>query len=397
MKLNFPKKTKGLFLPDYRYYVMYGGRASGKSWAAARAIIIMSLQSKIRVLCVRETMSSISHSVHKLLKDQIEAMNLTSYFDTTNNKITAKNGSDFIFSGIRDDPAKIKSTEGVDVCFIEEAESISETSWQILIPTIRKPGSKFIIVFNPKNKSDPTYQRFVINTPPKTWLQKINYKDNPYCPQEAINEANYCRSISEDDYQHIWEGNPLELSDAIIFKGKFSVKEFDSPDWTDFLHGMDFGFSADPTAMIRCYTKDGDLYIDYEAGGYALDYSEYPDYMNSIPTGNWKWYADCAYPGVISGIHNMGYFIEGAKKWSGSVSDGIAYIRSFKNIFIHPRCEKTIEEFQKYQWKVDKVSGDIQPIPLDKDNHYIDALRYALSKYIENKDTSLAMWEKLGN
>jgi phage terminase large subunit len=125
-------------------------------------------------------MSSISHSVHKLLKDQIEAMNLTSYFDTTNNKITAKNGSDFIFSGIRDDPAKIKSTEGVDVCFIEEAESISETSWQILIPTIRKPGSKFIIVFNPKNKSDPTYQRFVINTPPKTWLQKINYKDNPF-------------------------------------------------------------------------------------------------------------------------------------------------------------------------------------------------------------------------
>ena len=231
---------------------------------------------------------------------------------------------------------------------------------------------------------------------PNSISVKVNYDDNPWLPKVLLDEMQYMKETDYERYLNIWEGNCIELSDAIIFKGKFSVVEFESPEWTDFLHGMDFGFSADPTAMIRCYTKGNDLYIDYEAGGYGLDYTDYPDYINSIPTGKiWKWYADCAYPGVISGIKNMGYFIEGAKKWSGSVSDGIAYLRSFQNIFIHPRCEQTINEFTKYSWKVDKISRDIQPVPLDKNNHYIDALRYSLDKYIQSKSTSLSDWAKL--
>jgi phage terminase large subunit len=395
--LAFPKLTQGLFTEGFRYYVLYGGRASSKSWTAAKYIILTALQKKQRILCVRETMSSISHSVHKLLKDMIEIMHLDAFFDTTNNKIQCINGSTFIFTGIRDDPAKVKSTEGVDICFIEEAESISEASWEVLIPTIRKPGSKFIIVFNSKNLSDPTYQRFVINTPPRTWIQKINYLDNPFCPQEAIDEAEYCRSLSEEDYNHIWLGEPLNISDAVIFKNKYEVREFEEDSKAQWRIGLDFGYT-DSLAAVKCYvTTDDYLYICEEAGGTKIEMDDMPNVLiKGIPIINkWPVKADAADPKAILFLKRRGWLIKGVKKGPNSILDGITYMKSFRKIYIHPRCKMTIEEFQKYSWEVDRLTGDILPRPKDKFNHFMDAIRYSLEDIALSKSTSAATWSKL--
>lgn len=397
-KIKFPPKTKGLFTPGYRFYVLYGGRASGKSWAAARALILFALEKKIRVLCIREFMSSISSSVHKLLTDQITNLNLEKYFDTTNNRITSVNGSEFIFAGIKNDPSKVKSTEGIDIAFIEEAETISETSWQILIPTIRKPDSRFIICFNPREENEPTYQRFIVNTPPRTWKQEINYVDNPYCPEVMLEEAEYQKEIDYEMYEHIWLGKPLKLSNSVIFKNRFEVREFDEPQGIQLHYGLDFGYSNDPMAAVRCFTREDELYIDYAEIKQGIELDEYPKVFNNIPLIKRNpIYADAANPGNISLIKRQGYMIQPAKKWAGSVEDGLSHLKSYRKIIIHPRCVDLIHEFENYSWKINKMTEEILAIPEDKNNHGIDALRYALHKEILASGTSMKQWASLGN
>ena len=397
MQITFPKKTEGLFKPGYRFYVLYGGRASGKSWAAARALIILSLQSKIRILCIREFMSSISSSVHKLLCDQIESLKLNAYFDTTNNKITSINGSEFIFAGIKNDPSKIKSTEGIDYCFIEEAETISEASWQILIPTIRKPDSKFFICFNPKAEADPTYQRFIVNPPPRTWSREINYLDNPFCPTVMHEEANHQREIDYDMYEHIWLGKPLKMSDAVIFKNKFEVKEFEPDPKAQFKIGIDFGYT-DSLAATKSYIDGEYLYICEEVYETKVEMDEMPQKLiDGIPLlgKGWPCRADSADPKSILFLKRRNFLIKAVKKGPNSILDGINYLKSFRKIFIHPSCVNTINEFENYSWEQDRLTNEILPRPKDKFNHAIDSIRYAFEETALNKGTSVETWAKL--
>lgn len=394
IRVQLPEKVYPLFnAQDKRYIILYGGRGSGKSHSIAQILILMATQRPIRILCVREFQSTMKESCHKLLCDYIDKFNLQSFFDTTNNRILGLNGSEFIFRGIRLDPGGIKSLEGIDIAWIEEGQSISAASMEILIPTVRNPGSQIWCSMNPHKLDDPIY-KMILSPPPRSLIIEMNYLDNPFCSLELIEEADYLKSIDADLYRHIWLGEVLTLSEAIIFKGKYEIQEFDSPDKADFLHGLDWGYSADPAAMIRCYVQDFNLYIDYEAGGYGIELDEYGPHLRSIPTGQrWKWYADCAQPGNINLLKKQGFQVEGAKKYAGSVEDGITHIRSYRKIIIHPRCKNTIAEFGKYSWKIDRVSAEIQPVPVDKDNHYIDALRYALSKYIGSGHLTLAGWK----
>ena len=171
---QFPTKTKFLFKPC-RYKVLFGGRGSGKSWAMARALLLLATQKTLRVLCVREVQNSIAESVHKLLSQQIEILGLQQFFEIQNTTIFSRiNGSEFIFEGIKHNVTKIKSMEGIDICWAEEAEAISDMSWDVLIPTIRKSGSEIWISFNPKFEDDPTYQRFVFNPPTNSAVVKMN-------------------------------------------------------------------------------------------------------------------------------------------------------------------------------------------------------------------------------
>jgi phage terminase large subunit len=208
LNLNITPKFRP-FLEPRRYKVAYGGRGSGKSWTVAQLLVMKAMTSNCRILCAREIQKSISDSVIQLLDDTINRMGVAEYFEVQRNQILGPNGSRFIFEGLRANITKIKSMEGIDIVWVEEAESVTSESWDTLIPTIRKPGSEIWITFNPKRQLDATYQRFVINPPPDAYVTKVNYSDNPWFPPELEKERKHMMETDFDLYQHIWEGECL--------------------------------------------------------------------------------------------------------------------------------------------------------------------------------------------
>lgn len=384
--IQMPKPLMFLLNSEKRYKVAYGGRGSGKSYGFADACLLKSLQNKIRILCARQLQTSIKDSVHKLLCDRISAHGLDEWFEITQQAIRCKNGSEFIFKGIQNNVQEIKSMEGIDICWVEEAQSVSRDSWEVLIPTIRKENSEIWVTFNPDREEDATYQRFVINPPDDCTTVLLNYSDNPFFTDVLRREMEYCKRVDYGMYEHIWLGKTVINTEAQVYHGKFEVKDFETPEGITLYYGADWGFANDPTALIRCFIKDRCLYIDYEAGGVGIEFEEIPPLFETVPeVRKWKIRADCARPETISYVQRQGFNIEACPKWKGSVEDGIAYIRGFEKIYVHPRCKNTYNEFKFYSYKQDRVSGDVLPIVLDKDNHYMDALRYALNPYIQTE------------
>jgi phage terminase large subunit len=362
-----------LFKP-HRYKVYYGGRGSSKSWSIARAIAYLGCMRPLRVLCAREIQRSISDSVHKLLKEQIEEIGMSRYYDVTRDVIRGRNGTEIIFKGLRSNAQEIKSTEGVDICWVEEAQAVSAESWDVLIPTIRKPNSEIWLTFNPLDESDPTYQRFVLNAPDDALVRKVNYDENPYFPDVLRREMEWLKARDYESYLHIWEGEVRKHSNAVIFAGRFRVEEFDTPPDARFYQGADWGFATDPSVLIRCFIQDRTIYIDREAWGVGVELDELHSLFDTIETARtWPIKADNARPETISYMRRQGYHISAAKKWAGSIEDGIAFLKSY-DIVINPRCRHIIDEFAHYSYKVDKQTCDVLPIIVDAWNHGIDSL-----------------------
>jgi phage terminase large subunit len=212
IRYQFPEKLGFLFKP-YRYKVALGGRGGAKSWNYARALLLEGAERPLRVLCTREVQKSIKDSVHQLLVDQIGHLKLDRFYRVTQNDITAPNGTKFIFSGLSDQTSdSIKSFEGLDRVWCEEAHKITRRSWDILLPTIRKPGSEIWVSLNPELDTDETYVRFVENPPEGSYVTHINYRDNPWFPEVLESERKeFLRLVSlglrsQDDYDNIWEG-----------------------------------------------------------------------------------------------------------------------------------------------------------------------------------------------
>lgn len=382
--LEMPEKLMFLLDRQSRYKVAYGGRGSSKSWSFGRALIILAVSRKVRILCARQVQASIKDSVYKLLCDTIDALGLTSLFHITRDSIRCCNGSEFFFKGIQNNVNEIKSMEGIDYCWVEEAQNVSQESWDILIPTIRKEGSEIWVTFNPDREEDATYRMFVINPPDDCISIQINYDQNPWFPDTLRREMEYCKRVDYGKYEHVWLGKTVINTEAQVYNGKFEMKDFETPDGIELYYGADWGFAQDPTALVRCFIKDRCLWIDYESGGVGVDFEEIPTLFDIVPDARkWEIRADCARPETISYVKRQGFRISACPKWKGSVEDGIAYIRGFERIYIHPRCPKTYNEFKFYSYKQDRVSGDVLPIVLDKDNHFLDALRYALNPYIQ--------------
>ncbi len=401
INITIPTKFQFLLKEKSRYKVAYGGRGGGKSESFARALLILALNPKIlfpekeaiTILCVREYQASIAHSVHKAFADIINLYNLNSYFTITNAEIRSVNGSKLQFKGISNDPLQIKSTFGVDLCWVEEGEKVSAESWNFLTPTIRNIDSEIWVSFNPNDRTDPTYKMFVENKRPDTIAIKINYYDNPYFAKSPIyQEMLYDKEHNIELYNNKWLGEVKQLSDALIFKDKYQVREFGEPDITKivdnrFFYGIDFGFSSDAFAVVRCFIIDNELFIDYEAGGVGISIIDLKNYIAKIPEAKkWIIYGDSARPETINHLRAVdGYNVKPCEKGKGSVEDGIEHLRSYKKITIHPRCRELINEFGLYCYKVDKTTGEILPIIVDKYNHYIDALRYSLTQRIKRR------------
>lgn len=679
---QIPSKLIFLLNEDHRYKVAFGGRGAAKSYAFADACLIKALQDRIRILCARQLQTSIKDSVHKLLCDRISKLGLTDFFVVTRESIKCNNGSEFIFKGIQNNVMEIKSMEGISICWVEEAQSVSEESWEILIPTIRKEGSEIWVSFNPDREEDSTYQRFVVKPPKDCKSVLINYMDNPWFPEVLRREMEYDKEVDYGKYEHVWLGKTVINTEAQVYHDKFEVKEFETPEGVEFFYGADWGFAClvgntvimtdkgnkkikdikvgdmvltkdgykkvlftknkgkktvfdinfgyktsiiatddhriftsngwkcikdlkeseeicviklnlmaklirgiqtantriisilrrkkkeniikksyigkygrklmekflkgaiyttlteihliikskilyalrkvntrrftikinleacqkklpvemdtqkktglkeeknlwkqlkkgvvfvknaaknlllrmftknivvqsvestqtqekvkknifvkfvekylkphliplekpvlknvhinlverkeqeevyditveggeffangilvhncDPTAITRCFIQDQCLYIDYEAGGVGIEFEELPALFDSIPdVRKWEIRADCARPETISYVKRQGFNIVACPKWKGSVEDGVEYIRNFRRIYVHPRCPRTYNEFKFYSYKTDKNTGQVLPIILDKDNHYMDSLRYGLNPYIQ--------------
>ena len=376
----------GLFDP-YRYKVIYGGRGSGKSFAIAEALLLISTTKKCLILCGREFQNSIRDSVHSLLKQRIEALGLNDEFEVTYDEIRNKHTeSRFIFKGLRHNIDSIKSTAGITHLWIEEADTLSKSSWETIKPTIRNEGSEIWITMNPKNKTDVLYQEFIEpeRVEDDTYRVKVNWQDNPHFPNVLEKEMQRDKTKDFGLYRHIWEGECLEHSDAQVFKDKWKIEDFKEDTTVHKYFGLDFGFSQDPTAGVRCYILDNTLYITHEAVKTGLEIDETgPFLVDNLPDirGN-AIYADSARPETISYINKReyGFIVYAADKGKGSVEDGIAYIKSFDKVIIHKNCKHTANEFATYSYKVDERSGDITNKIIDANNHCIDALRYGLER-----------------
>lgn len=216
LKADFPECLEFLFSPA-RYKVLYGGRGGSKSWGVARALLILGAQRKLRIMCARETQKSISDSVHHLLGEQIGSLGLEKFYVVQQAQILGTNGTEIIFAGLRSNIANLKSYESVDICWVEEAQTVSKNSWDVLVPTIRKDGSEIWLTFNPDLDTDETYRRFVLSPPPGAMVKKVNWRDNPWFPDVLRSEMEHCRLVDPDSYEHIWEGMCISNIEGAIY------------------------------------------------------------------------------------------------------------------------------------------------------------------------------------
>ena len=213
----FPAAFRELFEP-HRYKVFYGGRGGAKSRSFARALLIMGTQKPCRVLCAREIQNSIRDSVKRLLDDEVERLGLQGFYASTDVEIRGKNGTLFIFSGLHSSPEKIKSFEALTHCWVEEAETVSERSLDLLTPTMRAPGSEIWFSFNPDRVHSPVWQRFVVKQPPPDSLvKKVGWRDNPWFPDELRREMEHCRATDPEKYEHVWEGEPKLIAEGSYY------------------------------------------------------------------------------------------------------------------------------------------------------------------------------------
>lgn len=369
------------FLQPARYKGAYGGRGSGKSHGFAEMVIEAHvIDPKRRTVCVREIQKTLNQSVKRLLEVKIEALGVQSYFEVQESVIKSRRGDGIIlFQGMQNHTSdSIKSLEGMDCAWVEEAQSLSQRSLDLLRPTIRKPGSELWFTWNPHEESDPieTLLRGD-NPPPDSVVREVNYRDNPWFPDVLRAELEYDKRRDPDKYKHIWLGGYVSNSEARVFRN-WRIEEFEAP--ADAVHrlGADFGFAIDPTVLVRCHIIGRTIYVDYEAYMVGCEIVNTPDLFLTVPEAEkWPIVADSARPETISHLRRHGFpKIMPAVKGKDSVREGIEWLKSY-DIVVHPRCQHTIDELTSYSYQVDPLTGAVLPKLADDNNHVIDALRYA--------------------
>ena len=380
LQLKTPEWALPLLEPS-RYKGAWGGRGSGKSHMFAEMMLEEHIMNQAQSsVCVREIQKSLNQSVKRLLEMKIQEMNAGAYFEVQDAVIKSKKADGrIIFQGMQNHTAdSIKSLEGYDRAWVEEAQSLSQTSLDLLRPTIRKPGSELWFTWNPRQASDPVDLLLRGPTPPKDAnVIKVNYADNPWFPSVLKDEMEYDKRRDPDKYRHVWRGEYLQNSESRVFRN-WRIEDFDAP--ADAIHrlGADWGFSVDPTTLVRCHIIGRTLYIDFEAYMVGCEIVNTPELFMQVPEAEkWPIVADSARPETISHMRRNGFpKIMTAVKGPRSVEEGIEFLKNY-TIVVHPRCTHTIDELTLYSYKTDPLTGKILPVLEDKKNHVIDALRYA--------------------
>jgi phage terminase large subunit len=380
LQIKTPEWALALLEPA-RYKGAHGGRGSGKSHTFAEMLIEAHIIDQTsRSVCVREVQKSLAQSVKRLLELKIEEMNAGAYFEVQEAVIKSKKGDGMIiFQGMQNHTAdSIKSLEGYDRAWVEEAQSLSQRSLDLLRPTIRKPESELWFTWNPANESDPVDHLLRgPNPPPSATVIEVNYTDNPWFPDVLAAEMEYDKRRDPDKYAHVWLGKYLQNSSNRVFSN-WRIDEFETPPDTVHRLGADWGFASDPTVLVRCHIVGRTLYIDYEAYMVGCEIIDTPELFLTVPESEkWPIVADSARPETVSHMKKHGFpKIMPAIKGPKSVEEGVEFLKTY-DIVVHPRCVHTIDELTLYSYKTDPMTGKVLPILEDKKNHVIDALRYA--------------------
>jgi phage terminase large subunit len=382
MELNIetPEWAEPLLTPS-RYKGIWGGRGSGKSHERAEAMIEAHIMNPDTAsVCLREVQKSIKMSVKRLLEHKIKSMGVQSHFEVQDSMIKNRHGDGIIiFQGMQNHTAdSIKSLEGFDIAWFEEAQTASQRSLDLLRPTIRKPNSELWFTWNPHKDTDPIDVLLRGETPPpNAQVIKVNYLDNPWFPDVLRDEMEYDKRRDPDKYVHIWLGGYVKNSEARVFKN-WKIDEFESPDNAVHRLGGDWGFSTDPTVGVRSHVVGRKLYVDYECYQVGCEIIDTPDLFMTIPESEkWPLVADSSRPETISHMRKNGFpKIMPSVKGAGSIEAGVEWLQSH-DIIVHPRCVHVIDELTNYSYKVDKITDEVLPELEDKNNHVIDALRYA--------------------
>ena len=379
LSLDTPEVFEPLLQPA-RYRAAWGGRGSGKSHFFAELLVEESLRRRVDIVCLREVQKSLKFSVKKLIEAKIEALGVADYFEVQQEQIRSKRGGVMIFQGMQDHTSdSIKSLEGFGIAWFEEAQSASQRSLDLLRPTIRAPGSELWFSWNPNLETDPIDRLLRgAKPPPDAVVVKSNYRDNPWLPAELKAELEYDRQRDPDKFAHIWLGEYQRNSEARVFRN-WTVEEFTRAEGTVHRLGADWGFSVDPSVLVRCSIDGNRLYVDYEAWQVGCEIVNLPELFMAVPEAEkWPITADSARPETISHMQRNGFpRIRSAIKGPKSLEEGVEFLKSF-DIVVHPRCQHLIDELTLYSYKTDPLTGDVLPLLADKDNHVIDALRYAL-------------------
>ncbi len=389
LRIQTAKAFRPLLEPA-RYKAAFGGRGSGKSRFFASLLVEEQITDKLDAVCLREVQKSVEFSVKREIVATIEDMNAGAYFDIQDRKIIARNGGITIFDGMQNFNAdNIKSLARFKRAWVEEAHALSDNSLSILRPTMRDEDSQMWFSWNPDKETNAVDSFFRgVNKPEDAIIVEANYTDNPWFPEVLRKEMEHDRkamTVGTDaqrkaaaaKFNWIWRGHYRKVGAAQVFTN-WRVEEFETDPGALFRLGADWGFAIDPAVLVRCYLKGRRLFIDQEAYEVGREIDLLPDLFLQIPDAErWPIVADSARPETISYMKRHGFprmtpAIKGAK----SVEQGVAWLQSLE-IIVHPRCQHTIDELSTYAYQVDKDTG--QPIPIleDKNNHVIDALRYA--------------------
>lgn len=405
----FPKKLGFLIFKNAAYKVAHGGRGAAKSWGFARALLLRGMKKKERILCVREVQNSIAESVHKLLSEQIEKMGLQEFYTVKKTTIVGANGTEFIFSGIHRNIRKVKSKEGITICWAEEADSISKAAWDILIPTIREEGSELWISFNPNLASDDTFKRFVLDPPKDSIVVQMNWRDNPWFTDKMNDDRVEMKRKDPDGYLNVWEGKcrhavegaifANELRDATLGKNGVSrimrvpynptvpVHTFWDLGWSDMVAiwlaqkvGFEYhviGYMEDAQKTVAHFVKELDK-LDYVYGTYHLPH----DGNNKLLAANGasvKKLLQAAKPsGTIRVLPNV------------SLTSQINYARTVFPLcyFDEKNCEQGLERLRRYKYDIDEETRQRKKLPTHDDNsHGASAfMGFAISiKHVDKK------------
>lgn len=369
-------------LSPSRYKGAHGGRGSAKSHDFAKNALKRCIErSGTRIVCVREIQRTLEQSVKRLLEDKIKAFGLEKDFGISNSQIATPGDGVIIFQGMQDHTAEsIKSLEGFDVAWVEEAQSLSERSLTLLRPTIREPGSELWFTWNPRHATDPVDRLLRHDPPPDSIVVGTTYRDNPWFPDVLRAEMEWDRSRDPEKYQHVWLGGYEKHVESRVFKN-WKIEEFDDVDDAIYYYGGDWGYSVDPTVLVRCRVEGRKLFISHEAYRIGVEIDHIPQLFDVVPGARqWTITADSARPETISYLQRNGFpKIVAAVKGKDSVKEGIIFLQNY-DIIVHPRCIHTIDELTMYSFVTDKITGMVTPILEDKKNHVIDSLRYAIEK-----------------